>query len=201
MSSSKNSVLLVHGIDDTAKVFSTMMAYLSDRGWNDIHALDLVPNNGAVGLDELALQVQTYVNNHLAHVEIFDLVGFSMGGLVSRYYVQRLGGGKLVQHLVTISSPHNGTWTSYLRQNVGACQMRPESFFLQTLNESMHELEQVEFTSLWTPYDLMILPATSSQLPVGTGIKLSVLAHPLMLIDEKALATLATVLDTAQSTK
>ncbi|MBE7382174.1 MAG: alpha/beta fold hydrolase [Leptolyngbya sp. SIO1E4] len=194
MISPKNSVLLIHGIDDTAQVFNKMMAYLRDRGWEDIHALDLVPNNGDVGLDQLARQVQAYVDAHMTHADTFDLVGFSMGGIVSRYYVQRLGGAQRVRRFMTLSSPHNGTWTAYLRQNPGVRQMRPNSSFLQDLNASVHELEPVEFTSVWTPNDLMIVPAKSSQLPVGQTIQLPILLHPWMLTDERSLATVAQVL-------
>lgn len=37
------------------------------------------------------------------------LVAHSMGGLVSRHFVEKLGGNAVVSHLVTVGSPHNGT--------------------------------------------------------------------------------------------
>jgi triacylglycerol lipase len=194
MISPKPPVLLIHGIDDTADVFDRMVAYLREHTWTDIHTLNLWPNNGDRGLDELALQVQIYIDRHLAYAEAIDLIGFSMGGIVSRYYVQRLGGWQRVRRFVTLASPHNGTWTGYLRQNAGAAQMRPGSTFLQQLNASVEDLAQVDFTSLWTPYDLMIVPANSSQLPVGRMMQVPVLAHPLMLKDEKALGAIAQIL-------
>ena len=85
----RNSVLLIHGIDDTGAVFNQMASYLRQLGWS-VHTLDLVPNNGAVGLDILAQQIADYVVKTFAPEEPIDLVGFSMGGIVSRYYVQRL---------------------------------------------------------------------------------------------------------------
>ena len=112
MAPPKNPVLLIHGIGDTFRVFDRMMAYLSDRNWTDIHTLNLVPNNGDVGLDQLAEQVKAYIDTHMPHAEPIDLLGFSMGGIVSRYYVQRLGGSQRVQRFITLSSPHNGTWNS-----------------------------------------------------------------------------------------
>lgn len=190
-------VLLIHGIDDTGQVFDKMAAYLSDRAWPDIHTLDLVPNNGDRELEHLALQVQHYVDTHLTQVPTFDLVGFSMGGLVGRYYIQRLGGAQKVRKFITISSPHHGTWLAYFRQNPAAVQMRPSSPFLQDLNEAIADLQQVDLTSIWTPYDLMIVPASSSQLPIGQNITLPVMAHPLMLTDERCLETVARVLEEA----
>ncbi len=192
--SSQRPLVLVHGIDDTAHVFRRMEAYLRDRGWASIYTLNLHPNNGDRGLDQLAQQLQAYVDQQLPGNLQFDLLGFSMGGLVSRYYVQRLQGSERVRRFVTVASPHNGTWTGYLRQNPGARQMRPHSSFLQDLNRTVHELQQVAFTSLWTPYDLMIVPARSSQLPVGEMRQVPVLAHPWMLTDPRSLAAIAAIL-------
>ncbi|WP_204142026.1 triacylglycerol lipase [Halomicronema sp. CCY15110] len=194
MSASRSPILLIHGIDDTAKIFQTLVNDLSDRGWQDIHAIDLTPNNGDVGLEELAAQVQTYVEQTFPPSTQFDLVGFSMGGIVSRYYLQRLGGLERVRRFVTLSSPHHGTWTGYLRSNPGSRQMRPNSEFLQDLNNTVDELTAVEFTSVWTPFDLMIVPSSSSALPVGTMMQLPVLAHPWMVSDPRAIATLTNIL-------
>ncbi|MGF1523130.1 MAG: esterase/lipase family protein [Leptolyngbyaceae cyanobacterium] len=194
MASSPNPILLIHGIDDTVRVFDRMVAYLRDRNWTDIHAINLVPNNGDVGLDQLAEQVKTYVDTRMSHAAKIDLLGFSMGGIVSRYYIQRLGGLQRVQRFLTLSSPHNGTLTAYVRWNSGVRHMRPDSPFLKDLNQSVHQLEQVDFTSLWTPYDLMIVPANSSQLPVGRTRTLPVLLHPFMLTDPRSLAAVAEAL-------
>jgi len=194
MSVPRPPVLLIHGIDDTDKIFQPLISYLSDRGWQEVHAIDLVPSNGDVGLDELAMQIQTYVEAAWPASNQFDLVGFSMGGIVSRYYLQRLGGLERVRRFVTLSSPHNGTWTGYLRSNPGARQMRPKSEFLQDLNSTVDELTAVEFTSVWTPFDLMIVPPNSSELPVGRMMQLPVLAHPWMVSDPRAIATVTNIL-------
>lgn len=196
MTSQHLPVLLIHGIDDTAKVFEPMQRYLRDRGWSDIHACSLTPSNGELGLETLARQTQAYIASHLGYADRIDLVGFSMGGIIGRYYLQQLGGLSRVRNFITLSSPHNGTWTGYLRQNAGARQMRPNSPFLKTLNQSLTDLKQVNFMSIWTPYDLMILPASSSYLPIGKMVQIPVLAHPLMLTDPRSLSQVASALDT-----
>lgn len=56
-------------------------------------------------------------------------------------------------------------------------QMRPRSDFLQQLNQEVALLQKLKFTSLWTPFDLMIIPATSSQMPVGREAIVWVLGH------------------------
>lgn len=37
------------------------------------------------------------------------MVAHSMGGLVSRHFIEKLGGNALVQHFVSVGSPHHGT--------------------------------------------------------------------------------------------
>lgn len=42
------------------------------------------------------------------------LVGHSAGGLVARYYVQQLGGYHYCDALITLGTPHKGTWLAVL---------------------------------------------------------------------------------------
>ncbi|MBW4645317.1 MAG: triacylglycerol lipase [Goleter apudmare HA4340-LM2] len=188
-----NPVLLIHGIGDTGAVFNTMASYLRQRGWS-IHTLDLIPNNGAVSLEQLAKQVDDYVATNFVPEQTIDLVGFSMGGIVSRYYLQRLGGIKRVQRFITISSPHYGTVIAYGSRLPGCVQMRTNSAFLKDLNSDAVMLKQLNFTSIWTPYDLMIVPANSSQMLLGREVVVSVALHPWMLKDPRSLATVAEAL-------
>jgi triacylglycerol lipase len=188
-----NPVLLIHGIDDTEAVFRKMRQYLIQQGLS-VHALNLVPNNGNLGLDKLAKQVAEYVTDTFASEQPLDLVGFSMGGIVSRYYLQRLGGINRVQRFITISSPHHGTVVAYGSWRPGCVQMRPDSIFLKDLNSDAVILGQLNFTSIWTPYDLMIVPANSSQMSVGQEVIVPVPLHPWMLTDSRSLAVVAAAL-------
>ena len=192
-SEQRNPVLLVHGIWDTRKVFRRMVAFLKSGGWQ-VYDLDLQPNDGTKGLDDLAEQVANKVETTFAPEQPFDLLGFSMGGIVSRYYVQRLGGIKRVQRFITLSAPSHGTRIAYFSQGLGAIQMRPSSAFLRDLNRDAQMLSQINFTSIWTPFDMMIVPAKSSMMPVGENITVSVLTHAWMLTDSSSLKAIANAL-------
>lgn len=189
-SGSRNPVLLIHGIWDTGIVFRTMRSHLEDMGWS-VFDLDMTPNNGDVRLEHLAEQVAEYVDQRFTTDTPVDIVGYSMGGIVSRYYIQRMGGVKRVNRFVTLSSPHNGTWIAYGSTRPGCIQMRPESSFLQDLNRDVRVLDRLNFTSVWTPLDTMIVPASSSQMTVGKNIKVWVPAHGLMVSDPRSLETVA----------
>ncbi|MBE9126204.1 MULTISPECIES: esterase/lipase family protein [unclassified Coleofasciculus] len=189
----RNPVLLIHGIIRTSSVFRKMNPYLRQRGWS-IYTLDLKPNNATLGLDQMAAQVADYVNRTFAPNQPIDLVGLSMGGLVTRYYVQRLGGIDRVQRYITISSPHHGTWLAYLWNRRACLQMRPDSAFLKDLNRDSKMLGRLKFTSIWTPWDFIIVPAHSSQMPVGRNVKVPVVAHASMVINSQSLQVVASAL-------
>ncbi|NET57902.1 MAG: alpha/beta fold hydrolase [Symploca sp. SIO2E6] len=191
--SDRNRVLLVHGISNTKAIFRYMSTYLEEQGWS-VDGLNLIPNNGTASLEQLAKQVADYIERHFDPEKPLDIVGFSMGGLVSRYYIQRLGGIKRVQRYVNISAPNNGTWTAYLLSRLGCVQMRPNSKFLQDLNRDCQMLESLNFTRLWTPFDLMIFPASSSRMPVGKEVKIPVLIHVWMIKDHRCLQAVAAAL-------
>lgn len=191
--SRRNPVLLIHGFFINSVIFHKLFAYLTDMGWK-VHAFDLTANDNNQGLERLAEQVADYANNKFGRERNLDIVGFSMGGLVSRYYVQRLGGIERVQRLIAISSPHNGTWMAHCLESLTCVQMRPGSAFLEDLNGDAGMLERLNFTSIWTNWDFIIVPATSSQMPVGKEVKVPVFAHPLMLWHPKTLEAVAEAL-------
>jgi triacylglycerol lipase len=186
-------VLLVHGIDDTERVFRLMGPWLQEHGF-EAHSLNLVPNDGKAGLDELANQLAVFIDSRFSKNKRFDIVAFSMGGLVSRYYLQRLGGVERVDRFISISTPHQGTWTAFLRANAGARQMRPGSEFLKDLANDVANLNRIRVTAIWTPLDLMIVPARSCEPGVGRSIRVNVAVHPLMLRDRRVLEAVRQVL-------
>jgi triacylglycerol lipase len=176
----RNPVLLVHGIHDTSTSMRAMSNWLASQGW-EVHTIDLMPNDGSERLETLAKQINTYVSKQFSPERKIDLVGFSMGGVVCRYYLQRLGGAERVQRFVTISAPNNGTWLACMSNKRGCMQMRPGSEFLRALNADGDALQKLQVTCIWTPFDLTILPATSSRLPFGKEVMKRVVAHPLMV--------------------
>lgn len=184
----RNPVVLVHGIWNTAGIFSALKAYLEREGWQ-VYALSMQPNNGDAPLERLAQQVQAFVDSCLDSDSSFDLIGFSMGGLVSRYYVQRLGGLARVNRFITISAPHHGTILGWFSHRYGVRQMRPNSPLLAALNADIEQLKSVKFFSLWTPFDLLILPPNSSVVSetIGRTLRLKVPAHNRMIQDSPAL--------------
>lgn len=190
-------VLLVHGIWDRGEKLARMGAALEARGLGPVRAIDLVPNDGRAPILELARQVGEHARElaSRAGCERVDVVGFSMGALVTRTYVQRLDGKQRVRRFVSISGPHRGTATAYALPFAGCRDMRPGSSFLRELEADPDPWGEVEVHVLYTPYDLMILPAASSRLPGARSESvLPIALHRLMIHDRRALDRVAEIL-------
>lgn len=187
-------VLLIHGIKDDARKMEPLARHLRAEG-RVVQTMSLRPSWGQKGLDELAQQLATEADRTFPAEQKFDLVAFSMGGLVSRYYLQRLGGLARVRRFITISTPHRGTLAAHFIPNPGCRQMRPGSEFLRDLASDAADLGHVGFTSLWSPLDLIILPAHSSVVPEARCVKLWIVAHPLMVWQRSALRAVAAALE------
>jgi len=186
--------VLVHGLKDNAKKMARLARHLGKEG-RDAHCCDLIPSWGQVGLESLAEQLRDFVGSSVPPEQPFDLVGFSMGGLVSRYYLQRLNGLQRVRRFVTISTPHRGSLLARFVSNPGCRQMRPGSAFLQDLARDEECLATTRFTSLWTPLDAMVLPPSSSVVSGARYRKIWCLAHPLMVWESSCLQAVTEALD------
>jgi triacylglycerol lipase len=84
-----------------------------------------------------------------------------MGGVVARVYVQMLGGRERIRSLVTIGSPHRGSWWAYCNPFAGSKELRPGSELLSTLAESEGTLGALPLLAIHSPLDTSIIPYTS----------------------------------------
>ena len=184
-------VLCVHGIWDKGSAFDALRRALRRRGFPEVAAPDLSPNDGSAEIEDLARQVAQAAARLGGPL---DVVGFSMGALVSRYWLQRMGGREQVRRFISISGPHRGTLTARFSGKPGAVQMRQGSALLQELLADGDPWGRCEVHAFWTPFDLMILPAGSSGLPGARERRFNVPLHPLMLTDRKVISAVMEVL-------
>lgn len=89
------------------------------------------------------------------------IVAHSMGGLVCRYYLEKLGGQDNVPVLVTLGTPHFGTEKARAGFGPAARQMVPGSDFLRKLNQGKTE---TRLLSLWSDFDSLVVPPENAAL-------------------------------------
>lgn len=173
-------VVLVHGIFQTQwRCFGFLRKDLEQRGIECLTP-SLKPADGRDGLPVMAAQLKREIDARFGPDERLVVIGFSMGGLISRHYLQELGGAKRCDAFFTISSPHHGTEMAHLFYGEGARQMRPGSEFLRQLARTEDRLGDIPIVSYRTPADLIILPSTSSRWDRAENLSIPCPLHPLM---------------------
>lgn len=161
-------VLLVPGYAEPSWYFMYgIYRELKQQGWA-VEGLNLFPNFAPA--EEQALKVKAKIEAMLQRygVDKIEVVAHSFGGLVSRYYIQELGGREQVRNLITIATPHHGTYTAYLGPGASALQLRPGSAFLKQLNAQGYIYPPVRYTAIWSNTDEIVIPPRNAIMPDAT---------------------------------
>jgi triacylglycerol lipase len=104
------------------------------------------------------------------------LIAHSMGGLVSRAYLRKFGDAR-VRRLISLGSPHHGTWHAQLAAGTNGGQMRHGNAWLAALNETA---VTVPFVSMYSLHDTIISPQDSSRMPEAENVELYGIGHVAM---------------------
>jgi triacylglycerol lipase len=165
-------VLLVNGYADTEDTpwWDILEAHFEDVGYaeEDIHRLDIgdIPGTTVDSPTEYA----DLVKQRLAaisddHGSEVDIVAHSMGGLDSRWAVEKQDAARYVDDLVTLGTPHRGTRVAYLDFVTPAGRdLDPDSDFLTELNDGQLA-DSVSYMALWSYGDQLINPDEYAKLP------------------------------------
>lgn len=176
-----------------------MAAYLRDRG-RDVTLIDLVPGDGRASIRMLAKQVAEAVDRlrDRSKVERVDLVGHSMGALVSRTYVQREEGKGSVRRFVSIAGPHKGSPLAHamaVELFAGIRDMRPGSDHIKDLEQDEDPWGPVEVHCIYTGWDLLIRPVETAILAGAKSVhRIDVKLHRWLPQDARVLDRIASLL-------
>ncbi|WP_149184965.1 triacylglycerol lipase [Streptomyces sp. TRM49041] len=157
-------VLLLHGLSDNRSVFVLLRRALARDGTRHVEALNHSPLT--CDLRAAARRLARHVEDVCARTgrQEVDLVGHSLGGLVARYYVQRLSGDRRVRTVITLGTPHTGTSAVPLADvHPLIRQMRPGSGVLRELAAPSPGC-RTRFVSFWSDLDLWMTPAEAARL-------------------------------------
>lgn len=176
-------VLLVHGYDMNRTTMWPLTWYLRRRGWRWAHAVNHGPWGNPIAGHARHLADRIAELKRASGAPQVDIVAHSMGGLIAGWYINRMGGAADVRKLVTIGTPWQGTILAYLGRRAEARDLEPESAVVADVSRL-----PVPVTSIWTPCDQIVVPATSSAIPDATCVEIPVAGHLDMLVDGRVFA-------------
>lgn len=114
----------------------------------------------------------TYVDQVRARTghDRVDIVNHSMGGLVTGWYVNKLGGQPKVRHVASIAGANHGTTAAYACIAFTSCQqMVPGSQFIRDYTAGDETPGDTRYATWYSPCDGVILPYTSTPLAGATN--------------------------------
>jgi triacylglycerol lipase len=177
----QRGVVLVHG-------------YFCNRGfWNDwlrrLHeqqvpfvAVTLEPIFGSIS--DSAPAIDAAVQRLSAATGFAPvIVAHSMGGLVARqWWTEKAAGSGVssvtrVHHLITLGTPHAGTWLATLGMTTNARQMRIQSPWLQDLLTREPPEHRARTTCYFSSCDNIVFPAEHATLAGARNVGLDGVAH------------------------
>ncbi|MBV7696873.1 lipase [Streptomyces sp. TRM70350] len=157
-------VLLVHGLADGASVVPPLERELRGDGVGPFIpvACNAFGPDIRTAARSLGDQVEPACANGAGRAAV--VIGYSLGGLIARYYVQRLGGDAYVPLVITLATPHGGTATALLAPAHPLLrQLRPGSGLLAELAEPAAGCG-TRFVAFYSDLDEAVIPAARGRI-------------------------------------
>jgi pimeloyl-ACP methyl ester carboxylesterase len=105
------------------------------------------------------------------------LVCHSMGGLAARAWLRTPGASERVDHVVTIGTPHRGTWLARFSHLPNGRQMRVDSAWLRELAGLPGPQRPARFTCWYSNCDNIVFPVETATLPGADNRMVRGVAH------------------------
>lgn len=157
----RRGVVLIHGFVCNRGFWTPWLKALGAGGYPFI-AVNLEPVFGSIDdyvpIIEQAVRRVTEVTG-MPPV----LVCHSMGGLAARAWLRESADAR-IHHVVTIGSPHQGTWLARFSGMTNGRQMRKHSEWLRQLRESEGKNRNARFTCWYSNCDNIAFPTSTATL-------------------------------------
>ncbi len=192
-------VLLLHGFTDNRSVFVLLRRALGAGGLRRVETYNYSPLtlDLRVTARHLARRVEELCER--SGQDRVDLVGHSLGGLVGRYYVQRLGGDARVRTLVTLGTPHGGTRVApFMDAHPLVRQMRPDSPVMAELRAPAPGC-RTRCVAFWSEFDALMAPTGTARIDHpdldATNIEVTGIGHLALPVHPAVITAVRRALD------
>ncbi|MGY4827444.1 esterase/lipase family protein [Sphaerotilaceae bacterium SBD11-9] len=171
----RRGVVLVHGFVCNRGFWNRWMPRLRERGVPFV-AVNLEPVFGTISdyapiIERAAARIEQATG--LPPV----VVGHSMGGLAIRAWLNAYAAMHRVHRVVTIGSPHRGTWLGRFGFSTNAREMAMGTDWQRAL-EAIESAEHFErFTCFYSHCDNIVFPASNATLPGADNRHVAGAAH------------------------
>ncbi len=160
-------IIFVHGfVGSTVVNFTSMIHNFKEAGYPS-NRLYYYTYNTLPGVKNGAEILKSKVAEVLANTgkSKVDIITHSMGGLVARYYMKKLGGASNVDQIVNVATPHKGTiWAALAPITQATRDMTPGSSLIKSIEGYYPGL------NLWSWCDEIVIPQSSANVAYSQNI-------------------------------
>ena len=195
----RTGVLLLHGYACNRGLWAPWLRQLRAQGVPTV-ALSLAPAFGRI--DDWVPAIEAAVAALTARTGRPPLlVAHSMGGLAARAWLASHAdpaqADARVQRVVTICTPHHGTWMARFGHTPNARQMRQGHRWLAELAAREPAARRARFTCFYGHADNIVFPASMATLPGADNRHLAGVAHVAMAFRPEVFNEVLRLLDAA----
>lgn len=191
---SRTPVLLVHGYICNRGIWLPFARWLAARG-HPVDSVNLEPIFGSIdGYVSIIAEGVRRLRERTGCSRV-AIVAHSMGGVATRAYLAHEGCASVCA-VVTLGSPHSGTWLAHWGHGVNVAQMRPGSEWLRALEHRETPAARALFTTIWSPHDNIVMPQRAAQrLPGAASVAVPARGHVQLAYDAEVWRIAADALD------
>lgn len=171
----RRGVVLVHGFFCNRGVWNPWLLQLhADQV--PVIAVNLEAVFGSID-DGAPIVEQAVARMHDATGLAPVIVAHSMGGLVARAWLDRFGGDSRVHRVITVGTPHQGTWLARFSLSANTRQMRRAGEWLGAIGRREPATRAARFTCFYSHCDNIVFPASTATLRGADNQHLPGVAH------------------------
>ena len=191
----KRGVVFIHGFFCNRGFWNPWLMRLAGTGHAFV-AVNLEPLFGSI--DEYIPAIDAAIHKVTVATGLAPLlVCHSMGGLAARAWLREMKAEARVNHVVTIGTPHGGTWLARFGHGKNGRQMRLASSWQAGLNHGMPTSRHSLFTCWYSTADNIVFPASTATLPGADNRLIQGKAHVQMAFDAEVINATLAMLQTA----
>ncbi len=171
----RRGVLLIHGFVCNRGLWNPWLERLHARGVPFV-AINLEPVFGSI--DDYSVTIDEAVQRLERATGMAPLiVAHSMGGLAVRHWWADGNNDQRVHHLVTLGTPHQGTWLARFAVTPNGRQMQQGSAWLRGLAAREPSDRAARFTCFYSHCDNIVFPPSTATLAGADNRHLPGVAH------------------------
>ncbi len=185
-------VVLVHGLGGNRGCWWPLRLFLKMNGHSRVYAFGYEEGT----IEEHAEGLEAFVQDVLRATgeERVDIVAHSLGGVIARYAIRRHGLSPSVRTLVTMATPHQGTYAAHYANTPLTRSLRPGSEIVRDLNRDDTETSPVRCFAIFSDRDVYVVPAERMTQPGAENVFLPDVSHTQYLVSPKVFRVVASCL-------